>query len=268
MRKRLSNLQKTLADGEALACLTAYDASQAYWAAQSGVDVLLVGDSLGMVVQGHSTTLPVSLDNMVYHTQLVQRGNAQAQHPAYCIADLPFMSDATIESALQAAGRLMKEGGANMVKLEGAQRVVPIIRALAQLGVPVCGHLGLLPQSVEKHGYKVQGKDAVSAQALFDAALALQEAGADMLVLECVPAGLAQKITAALSIPVIGIGSGVHTSGQVLVLHDILGVTLGKAPKFSKNFMFGQGSIQAAIGAYVAQVKARTFPDSSHLVAE
>lgn len=268
MRKSLSFLQKSVAAAEKLACLTAYDASQAYWAAQSGVDVLLVGDSLGMVVQGHSTTLPVSLDEMVYHTQMVQRGNLQAVNSAYCIADMPFMADATLNQALESASRLMKEGGANMVKLEGGQRAVPIVEALAQIGVPVCGHLGLLPQSVEKHGYKVQGKDSHSAERLINEACALQKAGVDMLVLECVPATLAQEITLQLDIPVIGIGSGVNTSGQVLVMHDILGTTLGKAPKFSKNFLQEAVSIQTAIQSYITEVKQQTFPDKSHQVAD
>lgn len=268
MRKSLSFLQKHAATGEKLVCLTAYDASQAYWAAQSGVDVLLVGDSLGMVVQGHSTTLPVTLDEMVYHTKLVQRGNQQSDTPAYCIADLPFMSDFSVEHAMASAARLMKEAGANMIKLEGGKRAILIVDALTQMGVPVCGHLGLLPQSVEKHGYKVQGKDSHSAEQLLRDALALQKAGADMLVLECVPATLAQEITMQLDIPVIGIGSGVHTSGQVLVLHDILGTTLGKAPKFSKNFLQGQSSIQSAIRAYVSEVKQQTFPSKSHQVAD
>ncbi|MBO1924466.1 3-methyl-2-oxobutanoate hydroxymethyltransferase [Thiomicrorhabdus sp. 6S3-12] len=263
MCKSLSDLQKMYSQGEKIACLTAYDASQAHWAAQSGVDVILVGDSLGMVVQGHKTTLPVTIEQMVYHTQMVQRAN----HSAYCIADLPFMSDATVESALSSAAQLMKEGGANMVKLEGGARALPAVRALSDIGVPVCGHLGLLPQSVEKYGYKVSGKDAKSAQKLMQDAADLQNAGADLLVLECVPATLAQEITLQLKIPVIGIGSGVHTSGQVLVWHDILGVTLGKAPKFSKNYLQQNASIQEAIESYVSEVKSQTFPAQEHLIA-
>ncbi|WP_232023496.1 3-methyl-2-oxobutanoate hydroxymethyltransferase [Thiomicrorhabdus aquaedulcis] len=248
--------------GEKIACLTAYDAPTAFWAAHAGVDVLLVGDSLGMVVQGHATTLPVSLDEMVYHTQMVQRGNDQA----WCIADMPFMSDASLESALQCAARLMKEGGANMVKLEGGDRVLGIVQRLAELGVPVCGHLGLLPQSVEKHGYKVLGKDDDSANKLLKSAQALQDAGADMLVLECVPSALAQQITNALVIPVIGIGSGAATSGQVLVLHDVLGITLGKSPKFAHNFLQEHNSIQAALAGYVTAVKTHAFPQACHAV--
>ncbi len=262
MRKTLSQLKKQYSNGEKIACLTAYDASSAYWVSQAGVDVILVGDSLGMVVQGHATTLPVTVDEMVYHTQMVQRGNQQA----WCIADLPFMSDASLEQALQASARLMKEGGANMVKLEGGERIVPIVEALSALGVPVCGHLGLLPQSVEKYGYQVKGRDESSAENLLKEAVALQKAGADMLVLECVPSALAQEITMQLEIPVIGIGSGVATSGQVLVYHDLLGLTVGKAPKFSKNFLAEADSVQAAIEAYVQAVNSQAFPQACHEV--
>lgn len=262
MRKTLSQLKKQYQQGEKIVCLTAYDSSSAYWVADAGVDVILVGDSLGMVVQGHSTTLPVTVDEMIYHTQMVQRGNQQA----WCIADVPFMADSTLENALQTCARLMKEGGANMVKLEGGQRIVPMVVALSDLGIPVCGHLGLLPQSVEKHGYKVKGRDDSSADFLLNEALTLQEAGIDMLVLECVPSALAQRITEQLSIPVIGIGAGKNTSGQVLVYHDLLGLTVGKAPKFSKNFLAESDSIQAAFKAYVAAVKSLNFPDASHEV--
>lgn len=260
MSKTLSSLKKAVQQGEKLVCLTAYDASFAHWAANAGVDVILVGDSLGMVMQGHKTTLPVSLDNMVYHTQMVQRGNDSA----LCIADLPFMSDATLEACLQSAARLMKEGQANMVKLEGGQRVLPMVRALSELGIPVCGHLGLLPQSVEKYGYKVTGRDEVSAQKLLDQAKSLELAGAEMLVLECVPSALAANISDALEIPVIGIGSGADCDGQVLVLQDILGITVGKTPKFAKNYLQGRDSIQAALQAYVSEVKNGVFPSSEY----
>ena len=260
MRKTLSQIKKQYQNDEKIVCLTAYDASSAFWVSEAGVDVILVGDSLGMVVQGHPSTLPVTLDDMVYHTQMVQRGNEQA----WCIADIPFMADATLESGLNAASRLMKEGGANMVKLEGGERILSIIKALSALGVPVCGHLGLLPQSVEKHGYQVKGKDVSSAELLLKEAIALELAGADMLVLECVPSLLAQEITAQLTIPVIGIGSGKETSGQVLVYHDLLGLTVGKAPKFSKNFLAENSSVQAAIKSYVKAVKKVTFPESVH----
>jgi len=263
MRKTtLSKLKKLYREGEKIAAMTAYDASFAHWVSDAGMDVILVGDSLGMVVQGHDTTLPVSLDEMVYHTKMVQRGNQQA----WCIADLPFMADATVDKALEASARLMKQAGANMVKLEGGRRVLPIVEALSDLGIPVCGHLGLLPQSVEKFGYHVKGKDRDSADRLLEEALALQEAGIEMLVLECVPSVLAAEITCQLSIPVIGIGSGQQVSGQVLVLHDVLGLTVGKTPKFSKNFLQENASVQAAINAYVAAVKNGSFPDASHEV--
>lgn len=262
MHKTLQQLKKLYQHGEKIVCLTAYDASTAHWLSESGVDVILVGDSLGMVVQGHATTLPVTLDDMVYHTQMVQRGNRQA----WCIADLPFMADSTLDGALHAAARLMKEGGANMVKLEGGARVLPMVKALSALGIPVCGHLGLLPQSVEKHGYQVKGKDADSAERLLEEAVELQDAGIEMLVLECVPSGVAKMITENLSIPVIGIGSGKETSGQVLVLHDLLGLTVGKAPKFSKNFLQQSGSIQQALTDYVSAVRAGSFPEACHEV--
>jgi len=262
MRKTLSFLKKQYQSGQKITCLTAYDATYAHWVSESGVDMILVGDSLGMVVQGHQTTLPVSVDEMVYHTQMVQRGN----HQAWCIADMPFMSDTTLDSALTAASRLMKEGGANMVKLEGGERILKTVLALSEIGVPVCGHLGLLPQSVQKYGYKIQKNDPDSAQVLLDDALALQAHGAEMLVLECVPSELAEKVTSALSIPVIGIGSGRQTSGQVLVLHDMLGVTMGKSPRFSKNFLAESDSIQSALALYVHQVTTGEFPSASHEV--
>ncbi len=260
--KTLSQLQKMKQQGEKIACLTAYDATMAYWVSTAGCEVVLVGDSLGMVVQGHSTTLPVSVEEMIYHTQMVQRGN----QGAWCIADLPFMSDYDLPTLLQSAARLMKEGGANMVKLEGAERVLPMIEALSDLGVPVCGHLGLLPQSVLKKGYKVTGRDEASAQILMEQALEVEAAGAEMLVLECVPATLAAKITEALTIPVIGIGSGAQTNGQVLVLTDMLGLTVGKAPKFSKNFLAEADSVPSAIQAYISAVKNGKFPSPEYEV--
>ncbi len=263
MKTTLSRLQKMRQSGEKIACLTAYDASFAHWLDQAGVDVILVGDSLGMVVQGHGSTLPVSTKEMVYHTQMVQRGNLNA----WCIADLPFMSDATLENALESASLLMKEGGANMVKLEGGARVLNTVAHLSDLGIPVCGHLGLLPQSVEKKGYKAVGRDRDSAEKLLKDALALQAQGAEMLVLECVPSALAKTVTEALSIPVIGIGAGGGTSGQVLVLYDLLGLTVGKTPLFAKNYLEGhdgEGSIQRALAAYVAEVKSGEFPASCH----
>ena len=203
MKKNLAKLNKMKQQAEKIVCLTAYDAGMARLVNQAGVDMILVGDSLGMVVQGHGTTLPVSLDDMVYHTQMVQRANPNA----WCIADIPFMADANIDIALESAAALMKDGHANMVKLEGGGRVLSTITALADLGVPVCSHLGLLPQQVVKSGYKVVGRDEDSANKLLSEAKQVELAGASMLVLECVPSALAKKITNELTIPVIGIGS-------------------------------------------------------------
>lgn len=267
----LTSLKNRYKKGEKLACLTAYDATFAYWEAQAGVDVILVGDSLGMVVQGHQTTLPVTVEDLVYHLKMVQRGNQKSQQPAWCIADMPFMSDITVAEALQTAARFMKEGAANMVKLEGGQRVIESVKALSAHGIPVCAHLGLLPQAVEKRGYKAYSSDPVAAKKLIAEALALQSAGAEMLVLECVPAATAKEVTEALDIPVIGIGSGPDTSGQVLVINDILGITVGTAPRFVKNFMAEvqpteELSIQAAIRQYIDAVKKQQFPSSEHQI--
>jgi 3-methyl-2-oxobutanoate hydroxymethyltransferase len=263
MKKNLAYLQGLKSQAQPIVCLTAYDAAFSYWANQAGVDVLLVGDSLGMVVQGQANTLAVTLDQMVYHTQMVQRTNQQA----WCIADLPFMADATLEGVLQASARLIKEGGADMVKLEGGERVIPMVQALSALGVPVCGHLGLLPQSVLKKGYRVQGRDPQQAEALLSQALALESAGIDLLVLECVPSSLAKRISAHLTIPVIGIGAGAQTDGQVLVVYDILGLTFEKTPRFSRNFLLGHDSIAQAIQAYVDAVRSGAFPQTEHEVA-
>ncbi len=263
MKQTLSKLQKMKSLGQKITCITAYDASMAHWIAEAGIEVILVGDSLGMVVQGFNSTLPVSLDEMVYHTKMVQRGN----NGAYCIADMPFMTDCNVDTALTSAARLMKEAGANMVKLEGGERALSIIGALSSLGIPVCSHLGLLPQSVEKKGYKVVGRDHVSAERLLKEAFAVEQAGADMLVLECVPATLAQSISEQLTIPVIGIGAGANTDGQVLVVTDVLGTTVGKLPKFSKNYLQAcSGSVQQALVLYVEEVRGQNFPSSEHLV--
>ncbi|MDH5300972.1 MAG: 3-methyl-2-oxobutanoate hydroxymethyltransferase [Gammaproteobacteria bacterium] len=249
-------------EGKKIVCLTAYDASFAAQAVENGVDILLVGDSLGMVVQGKESTVPVTLDEMIYHTAAVRRGSAQTM----VIADMPFMSFSDVQQTLHNAGRLMKEGGAHMVKLEGAHpQILDSVRALSSYGIPVCGHLGLLPQSVYKlGGYKVQGREEDEGKLILKQALELQAAGADLLVLECLPARLAERISSALTIPTIGIGAGVDTDGQVLVLYDMLGVTLGKRPKFSKNFMQGRDSIGAAIAAYVAEVRSSQFPAPEH----
>ncbi|MEA3277992.1 MAG: 3-methyl-2-oxobutanoate hydroxymethyltransferase [Pseudomonadota bacterium] len=243
--------------GERIASLTCYDASFCRLLERAGVEVLLVGDSLGMVLQGQDTTLSVTLDHMVYHTACV----ARARRRALILADLPFLSYATPERALQSAGRLMQEGGAHMVKLEGGAPMTETVRLLSEQGIPVCAHLGLLPQFVHRMGgYRYQGRDQASAQAIRNDALALQDAGAALLVLECVPAELASEISRALTIPVIGIGAGSGCDGQVLVLQDTLGLNPGNPPSFSKDFMTGQSGIAAAVGAYVQAVKSGAFP--------
>lgn len=260
-RITLTYLQQLKQQGQPIVVLTAYDACFGTLLDQAGVDVLLVGDSLGMVVQGRDSTLPVSVDEMVYHTAMVTRGSQRA----LVVADMPFMSYATPDQAMANAALLMKEGGAQMVKLEGGREILPIVQALAEKGVPVCAHLGLLPQSVHKlGGYRVQGRDPQSAERILADARALQQAGADLLVLECVPRQLAAQITQTLEIPVIGIGAGAQTDGQVLVLYDILGITPGKRPSFSADFLSQAGSVQAAIDAYVAAVRDRSFPSDAH----
>jgi 3-methyl-2-oxobutanoate hydroxymethyltransferase len=254
-------LHEMKSQGEKIVVLTAYDASFAAQCDAAGVDVVLVGDSLGMVVQGHSSTLPVSIDDMVYHTASVARGLTHA----LLIADLPFMTFPDAETALRSSARLMAQGGAAMVKLEGAGYVCDIIDALARRSVPVCAHLGLTPQSVHKlGGYRVQGKGKAAGDQLLADAKAVADAGADLLVLECVPAALAKRITAEISIPTIGIGAGLHCDGQVLVIYDMLGITPGKRPRFSKNFLEGLGSVDDAIRAYAAAVRNASFPAAEH----
>ena len=245
--------------GEKISCLTAYDASFSALVDKVGVDLMLVGDSLGMVVQGHDTTLPVTINDMVYHTRCV----SNARKRAFVIADLPFMSYATLDVAAKNAARLMQIGGAQMVKLEGPR--VEIISFLVDQGIPVCGHLGLLPQLINQLGsYKVQGKEPADAARIMADAHQLQQAGAGLLVLECVPAVLAREISAQLSIPVIGIGAGVDCDGQVLVLYDMLNIGIGKRPRFSRNFMQDVASVEAAIHAYHQAVKQSQFPTTEH----
>jgi 3-methyl-2-oxobutanoate hydroxymethyltransferase len=257
-RVTVSTLAAMKGRGEPIACLTCYDASFAQLMERAGVEVLLVGDSLGMVLQGHKTTLAVTLDQMVYHCACV----ARRRERALLIGDMPFLTHATLDRALDAAGRLMREGGVHMVKIEGGAAVVHTVAALTAQGVPVCGHLGLLPQSVHKlGGYRFQGRDPTSAQAILDDAIALQAAGAGLLVLECVPAALAAEVAQALAIPVIGIGAGASCDGQVLVLYDMLGVNPDRPPSFSKDFLQGRDDgVAGAIAAYVKAVKARSFP--------
>lgn len=257
----ISNLARMKAAGEKIAVLTAYDASFARLAEAAGVDVLLVGDSLGMVVQGHESTLPVTVGEMVYHTAAV----ARVRRRSLLVADMPFMSYGSAAEALGNAGRLMKEGGAHMVKLEGGGPQLETVRHLTRHAVPVCAHLGLLPQSVyQLGGYRVQGRDAAGARQIREDALALQDAGAQLLVLECVPAGLAAEVTASLEIPVIGIGAGPDTDGQVLVVYDVLGLSAGKPPSFVRNFLDGEASVAGALAAYVRAVKDRSFPAPEH----
>jgi 3-methyl-2-oxobutanoate hydroxymethyltransferase len=247
--------------GEKIVSLTAYDASFARLLEAAGVEVVLVGDSLGMVLQGHDSTRPVTLEHMIYHAACVARGSGQALR----VVDMPWHSYDTPEQALASARRLVTEGGAQLVKLEGGSVVLDQVRRIVAAGIGVCGHLGLLPQSVESpDGYRVQGRDPEGAARIRADALALQEAGAAMLVLECVPAALGAEVSRALRIPVIGIGAGVDCDGQVLVLHDLLGVSPGHRPRFVKDFLAGQGSVAAAVRAYVQAVKDGRFPGPEH----
>jgi 3-methyl-2-oxobutanoate hydroxymethyltransferase len=260
-RINLTTLHRMKKEGEKIAVLTAYDASFASLVEQAGTEVLLVGDSLGNVLQGRDSTVPVTLDDMVYHTRLVRNGSERA----FIVADMPFLSYASPEQAVATAARLMKEGGAQMVKLEGGAVMVEAVRRLTSLGIPVCAHLGLLPQSVHKMGgYRIQGREARDAEAMLADARAMDEAGADMLVLECVPQALARQISEAVSMLVIGIGAGAGTDGQVLVLYDMLGITPGKRPSFSHDFLAETGSVAAALAAYVEQVKKGSFPAAEH----
>lgn len=257
----ITTLDKMKAAGEKIVVLTAYDAGFALLVEDAGTDVILVGDSLGMVVQGRDTTLPVTVDDMVYHTSMVTRASTRA----LVIADMPFMSHGTPAQALDAAGRLMKQGGAHMVKIEGGAAQVETVRHLTQRAVPVCAHLGLLPQSIHQMGgYRMQARGKDEAMQLLEDARTMQLAGAQMLVVEAIPDMLAKEVTAALNIPVIGIGAGAGTDGQVLVLHDVLGITSGKTPAFAHNFMQAAASIQDALAAYVDAVRSKQFPSASN----
>lgn len=256
----LTTLQKIKEKGEKFACLTAYDACFAGILSDAGVDVLLIGDSLGMVLQGHDSTLPVTMEDMIYHTACVKRGN----RGALLMSDLPFMSYSSESQTLENAAALMR-AGAHMVKLEGGAWIAHTTSLLAERGIPVCAHMGLTPQSINRlGGFYVQGRDTGEAKAIIDEALMLQNAGANLLLLECVPAELGATITETLQIPVIGIGAGPHTTGQIMVLHDVLGVS-PITPKFVKNFLYESGDgIPGAIAAYVAAVKSSTFPADEH----
>jgi len=252
----ISKLQEMRQAGEKIAVLTAYDASFAALMDQAGVDVILIGDSLGNIVQGETSTLSVTIEHMVYHTSCVIKG----QESAFLVADMPFGSYSTPEQAMQSAAQLMR-AGAHMVKLEGGAWLAQTVKFLVERSVPVCAHLGLLPQSVHTlGGFKVQGKSTESAQALLNDAKALQEAGVQLLVLEAIPSELGKKVTESIQIPTIGIGAGPDCSGQVLVMHDMLGAFPGRSPKFVKNFLSGQSSIEEAFKSYVQEVKTGKIP--------
>jgi 3-methyl-2-oxobutanoate hydroxymethyltransferase len=261
MRTTLTKLQAMRIKDEKIAVLTCYDASFAALLEAQGVDVLLVGDSLGMVLQGHDTTLPVTLDEMVYHTDCVARGAKQI----FIISDMPFGTfQISPQETFAHAAKLMA-AGAQMVKLEGGTAMVETVHFLTERGIAVCGHIGLTPQSVHQlGGYRVQGKESSDAQRLLQDAVALEQAGAGMLVLEAIPSLLAAEISAQLSIPTIGIGAGAACSGQVLVLHDMLDIYPGKKARFVKNYMQGASSIAQAVANYVAEVKNGNFPTQEH----
>ena len=257
----LGTLARMKAQGEKIACLTCYDASFGVLADAADVDVVLVGDSLGMVIQGRDTTVPVTMDHMVYHCTAVARG----VHRPLLMADLPFMSYPTRERALENAVRLMQDGGAQMIKLESGGGQVEIVEFLANHDIAVCAHLGLKPQSVHKTGgFRVQGRQQEAAQRMVEDSKRLESAGADVVLLECIPADLGRTITEALAVPVIGIGAGPDTDGQILVLYDILDITTGRKPRFVRNFIAGAGDNLEAIKRYVAAVRERDYPAPEH----
>lgn len=257
----LASLRRMKADGQRIACLTAYDASFAALLDAAAVDVVLVGDSLGMVIQGHDTTVPVTMDDMVYHTRCVSR----TLRRAFLIADMPFGAYALPEPAYHNAVRLMQEGNAQMVKLEGGTLQLKTVEFLASREIPVCAHIGLTPQSVHKiGGFRVQGREDEAAERMIREARLLAEAGADIVLLECVPSALGATVTAELDVPVIGIGAGPDVDGQILVLYDILDITPGRKPRFTRNYMAGTGSPLQAVSDYVASVKDGTYPAPEH----
>jgi len=257
----VSTLHRMKEAGEKIACLTAYDASFALIVDTAGTELVLVGDSLGMVIQGHDTTVPVTVADIIYHTKNVARGLRRA----FLVADMPFMSYTNPGQALDNAVMLMQEGGAMMIKLEGGAGQLEIVEHLARHDIPVCAHIGLKPQSVHKiGGFKVQGRDPERAREMVDNAKRLQDAGADIVLLECVPNELGKAITNELSVPVIGIGAGPYVDGQILVLYDMLDITKGKTPKFVKNFMQGNDAPLNALVAYVTAVKEGSYPAPEH----
>jgi len=259
---KLGDFARMKQAGEKIACLTCYDASFAALLERCGVELLLVGDSMGNVLQGHSSTLPVTMEHIAYHTACVARGARRA----FIVADMPFGSYQQSREQAMANAAVLMAAGAHMVKLEGGTHMADTVAFLVERGVPVCGHVGLTPQSVHQlGGYRVQGRDETGARRIRDDATALEQAGAAMLVLEMAPAALAADVTgAAGTMATIGIGAGKDCDGQVLVLHDAIGVFAGKAPRFSRNFMQGAASIDGAIAAYVASVKDGAFPGPEH----
>ncbi len=257
----ISTLARMKAEQQKIACVTAYDASLAALVDESDADLVLVGDSLGMVIQGHATTVPVTLDDVIYHCKAVSRG----LYRPFLMADMPFMTYASPEQALNNAVRLMQEGGAKMVKLEGGASQVEIVEFLANHDIAVCAHLGLKPQSVHKAGgFRVQGRNEAAAEQMMHDAKLLEQAGADVVLLECIPAALGAQITAELHVPVIGIGAGPDTDGQILVLYDLLDITTGRKPRFSRNFMVGVDSPLQALKNYVTAVRDKSYPAPEH----
>jgi 3-methyl-2-oxobutanoate hydroxymethyltransferase len=257
----LTGLHDMKQGGQKIVCLTAYDATFAAIIEKAGVDIILVGDSLGMVIQGHDSTLPVTMDDVVYHLRCVTR----VSESAFIIGDMPFMSYATVEQAIKNAARLMQEGGAHMVKLEGSDTQIQIVTELAKRGIPVCAHLGLQPQAVHKiGGYRVQGREEDAAARMMQQSSALADAGADLLLLECVPEGLAKGITESVDIPVIGIGAGADCDGQILVLQDAIGLTSGHVPRFVRDFSEQSLHPETAIRRYVEAVRDGSFPAEEH----
>jgi 3-methyl-2-oxobutanoate hydroxymethyltransferase len=265
-RVTIHTLKKMKAAGEKIAMVTAYDATMARLVDAAEVDVILVGDSVGMVAAGHDSTLPVTMDQMVYHCASVSRGLAKHGGRAHLVGDLPFQSyQASSVDAVKNAMRMVAEGGAEAVKLEGGADYCEVIARIVRAGVPVMGHIGLTPQSVHKMGgYVVQGKDAEKARRILEDAVALEAAGCYALVLECIPLEVAREVTARIGIPTIGIGAGVHCDGQVLVVNDLLGLNDDFQPKFVKRFAGLAGEIRGAVESYVAAVRAQTFPELAH----
>ena len=257
----LNTLRDLKSKGEKIACLTAYDATFANLVDKAGTELILVVDSLGMVVQGHKTTVPVKIEDMIYHTKIV----ASSVNYSFLISDMPFMSFYNANVALDNAKRLMQDGGAQMVKLEGNRSQINIIEKLALSDIPICAHIGLRPQSVNKMGgYKVQGKSSNEANALIQEAKKIEDSGADLLLLECVSSQTAKELASEISIPIIGIGAGLEVDGQILVLYDILGISQGQLPKFSKNYMDGNNTIEDAIKQYIQEVKTLKYPTDKH----